>query len=238
MDAEHNPLQDMTHQLRAPLSVAVVRLNRILETASLDRQVENEIHAVRALCHKAQRVVGGVSLYDLVQARDRGVHIHATAVEASHLIRILRECAEDTQVLIDPRREIRFILDLESFQAFPTLVVDLPLFEQAMNCLLDNAAKYSYSASEVRIYGSTRDAYASVCVANVGLPISAHEVELSMERGWRGETARMVVGEGSGIGLWIVDHIMRAHGGHLLVTPTGAEGQTQVGLVFPAAEKG
>jgi nitrogen-specific signal transduction histidine kinase len=43
----------------------------------------------------------------------------------------------------------------------------------------------------------------------------------------------MVVGEGNGIGLWVVDNIMKAHRGELEIFPTTADKFTQVRLLFP-----
>jgi signal transduction histidine kinase len=47
----------------------------------------------------------------------------------------------------------------------------------------------------------------------------------------------VTTGEGSGIGLWIVDHIMKAHEGELIVVPTTSDGITEVKLVFPSIER-
>ena len=56
-------------------------------------------------------------------------------------------------------------------------------------------------------------------------------------RGERGQLAMLVVGEGSGIGLWIVDEIMKAHGGVLEIIPTTPERITRIRLLFPIARR-
>jgi len=50
-----------------------------------------------------------------------------------------------------------------------------------------------------------------------------------------GAVARLVAGEGSGIGLWIADEIMKAHGGILDIIPTTPERITRIRLMFPIA---
>jgi signal transduction histidine kinase len=72
-----------------------------------------------------------------------------------------------------------------------------------------------------------------IAVTNKGLPIAPREVSLVCQRHWRGEKAEASVGEGNGLGLWIADNIMRAHGGELQVLPTKVgDGVTQVRLAF------
>lgn len=57
-----------------------------------------------------------------------------------------------------------------------------------------------------------------------------------LERRWRSQDAVLTTGEGSGIGLWLVDHIMKAHRGHLVIIPTRPDNVTEVKLVFPLSE--
>jgi signal transduction histidine kinase len=64
------------------------------------------------------------------------------------------------------------------------------------------------------------------------LPIKSNETALCKQREWRSELAESVTSEGSGIGLWIVDEIMKAHGGYLEIVPTTENNQTEVKLIF------
>ena len=74
-------------------------------------------------------------------------------------------------------------------------------------------------------------------VINKGIPIKPNEINLVRQRNWRGELAKASSGEGNGIGLWIVDHIMRAHGGELQVLPTRPiDSMTEIRLTFPLAK--
>jgi len=57
------------------------------------------------------------------------------------------------------------------------------------------------------------------------------------KRGWRSELAWKSAGEGDGIGLWIVDAIMKAHGGRLQITPTDRLGRNEFRLLFPAGAR-
>ena len=72
-------------------------------------------------------------------------------------------------------------------------------------------------------------------VENEGLSIEAEEIDRLAERGWRGPSTRGVAANGSGIGLWVVDGIMRTLGGRLVPTPTTPDNRTRVRLWFPGS---
>jgi signal transduction histidine kinase len=111
---------------------------------------------------------------------------------------------------------------------------DRHLLEQAILNLLDNAAKYSFSDTVIGIYGGlTGPDRFHISIVNKGFRLSASDAAKAVKRGWRSEDARHSTGEGSGIGLWIVDNIMKAHGGELVVVPSDLDGYTEVKLIFP-----
>jgi len=109
--------------------------------------------------------------------------------------------------------------------------IDQSFFEQCLSNVLDNAAKYSYDSTEVELAGACADGELQLLVANTGLPITPQDVPRCSERNWRGVEARSTTGEGSGLGLWIVDNLLRAMGGRLTIEPD--EHRTQVVLHFP-----
>ncbi len=144
--------------------------------------------------------------------------------------------------MVPPFRNIKFRVEAGTFSVFREreLTVDHDLLAQALNNILDNAAKYSNQGTVVRITGGTigkdRDRL-HITVSTTGLRLGAQEAKLSRQRGWRGDEAEWSTGEGSGIGLWIVDHIMKAHNGDLDILPSNRFGVTEVRLIFPIAGK-
>src|ERR1017187_5396064 len=91
---------------------------------------------------------------------------------------------------------------------------DIDLLREALGNVLDNAVKHSYQGGKIVISADVTDAPEGfeIVVQNTGLPIKQDEIAMVAERGWQGSSSVRVTGEGSGVGLWIVEGIMRAHG--------------------------
>ena len=229
-------LEDLEHQLVSPLLAATSRTERVLQSGRFDSRTESQLRAVRGLCRRASRVALSAGVFATLSkgASPRPkIDIHS----GDDLLRLLIAAADDAQMLSNPRSRIRFEVDRESISALGRQVVniDRAFFEQCIGNVLDNAAKYSYEETTVNLYGAISPDAFIIHVANTGLPLQGEDVVLCLQRNWRGTLARASTGEGSGIGLWIVDNLMRAMQSSIDLTPTG-EGTT-VRLTFPLADQ-
>ena len=92
--------------------------------------------------------------------------------------------------------------------------------------LLDNAAKYSPQGSEIAVDLATAGAEARIGVRDRGLGIPSAERQRLFLKFQRGEQARRLGIKGTGIGLAMVDHIVRAHAGRVEVESVPGEGST------------
>jgi len=235
--------KDLSHQLKSPVLQAKKRADILLREMSIWNENPNaalpdlnsQLFAIRGLCRKAKRVTISLGLLESLASR-KPINLARRPLRIEALVKLLIEASMDNQVLFDPRRGIKFGVDVPTLDV-PQLArveVDADLIEQAIGNLLDNAGKYSYDNTSVRIFGGlTSKRQFHITVVNRGIKISPHEVRDCIRREWRSEEAKLITQEGSGIGLWIVDQIMRAHGGSLVIVPTTASSLTEVKLVFP-----
>ena len=236
-DQQVQTFKDFVHQLRSPLALAVIRSRRLHKHLSDDirRGNQKNLQAIAGLCSKANRVAKNIRLFsDLAQSQL--IQAKPTNIGGDRIFKILIEAASDNEWMIDPKREIFIDVDRSMMGMLTSapLKLDVLLFEQAVNNLLDNAVKYSFDKSRI-IMSAEPDQGGSLSILfkNRGIPILPNEPSLCIRRGWRGELATAVTGEGEGIGLWIVDNIMEAHKGQLSIIPTDADGWTQIKLKFP-----
>lgn len=228
--------EDLAHQLKSPIFQAHLRVQKALRHKGLDDKLKQQLQAVRGLCGKASKVTMSTKLFAAL-ARGEKFQPNLSPLWHDDLMKMLIEAATDSELVASPMRRIRFCVNREPMGSLPTnrslVRVDNDLLQQAIANLLDNAGKYSYDNTVVRISASIDNSgHFFISVINEGLTINAEDVANCIQRHWRGEKASLTTGEGSGIGLWIVHHIMIAHGGRLVINPTTSNQLTEVKLVF------
>jgi signal transduction histidine kinase len=243
IETQNKTLGDVHHQIKSPIINAHRASQGIIGSHSLPRSLKPKVECVRGLCSRVARVVRNMGMFADLGA-DKPIRLKKTVLYRDQLLSLLKEACEDHQSLIDPDRKLTFVLDDKSFQQLSgrdkngkLVEADLALVEQCVNNLIDNAAKYSYERTDVNVSGGVQPAGSEffISVKNEGFEVKPEEVKKLKQRGYRSDKAISVTGEGSGIGLWIVDEIMRAHGGQLLIYPT-TNGITDFRLLFPVVK--
>lgn len=229
-------LEDLAHQLKSPINQAHTRIQSALK----DGLNDSSLLAIRGLTRKAKRVTMSTMIFASL-AGGKPIKPKLATLDYEAAVRILIEAASDNELMIDPDRHISVQVNRKSLDVLKSNVVrvDYDLLEQALNNILDNAGKYSYVNSVIEIFGglTTHTRRFHISVTNMGLPIKAGYVQECMKRGWRSDMAKLVTGEGSGIGLWIVKNIMEVHNGELHIIPTTPSNRTEIKLIFPSLQK-
>jgi len=101
--------------------------------------------------------------------------------------------------------------------------------------LLDNAVKYSPDGGLIHVSVGAHPSGVAIAVRDGGLGIARHERDAIFQRFVRGKQALALGIKGTGLGLAMVAHIARAHGGDIEVESGEGQGST-FRLVLPAAE--
>jgi two-component system phosphate regulon sensor histidine kinase PhoR len=140
------------------------------------------------------------------------------------LERILRD-------LVNRRPEVEKIVTL-SLDGGQRAEINLPLFEQAVSNLLDNALKYSPAGSPVTLSCGKEGDEIYIKVRDTGPGIGAEHLPRLFERFYRVDKARSRQMGGTGLGLAIVKHITQAHRGRVTVTSELGVGST-FSLILP-----
>lgn len=104
---------------------------------------------------------------------------------------------------------------------------------QVVANLLANARAHTPAGTAIKVSIATKEDGVEISVADNGPGLSEEDQKRIFERFYRADSSRVRVdGEGSGLGLSIVDAVMRAHGGSVSVKSTLGEGATFI-LHFP-----
>lgn len=91
--------------------------------------------------------------------------------------------------------------------------------EQVLHNLLTNAAKYSPEQGLIEVTIEADEQSATVCVADHGVGLGRSELAQVFKRFYRAEGTRRL--EGTGLGLYICERIITAHGGRIWAESAG-----------------
>lgn len=105
---------------------------------------------------------------------------------------------------------------------FPRVYADPDKVEQVLTNLVENAAKYA-SPTAMRISGGVEGTTLTVRVRDVGEGIPPEDLARVFTKFFRRERGRPT---GTGLGLWISQGLVEAHGGRLTVTSELGAGST------------
>jgi two-component system OmpR family sensor kinase len=97
---------------------------------------------------------------------------------------------------------------------------------QAILNLLDNALVYTNAGGKVKLSVEIKDRNACLTVSDTGIGIGSEHLEHIFKRFYRADPARSRGVGGNGLGLAIVDWVIRAHGGTISVQSRIGEGST------------
>ena len=209
----------VSHEFRTPLTTLRQFTERLRALPGLSEQARLQCYDAQARAtDRLTRLVESVLDFGRMEAGARpytlGPHDCSDLVE-----RVTNEFREAPQA---SGRQI----SLTRNGAMP-VDADAEAFSRAVWNLLDNAAKYSPDGSGIHVELSTRRGEAFIAVRDRGFGIAAADRSRLFRRFQRGDEARRLGIKGTGIGLAMVDHIVRAHHGRIVV-----ESEPGAGSIF------
>ncbi len=108
----------------------------------------------------------------------------------------------------------------------PQAIVDTDALAQAFINLLDNAVKYSGDAKQIHVRLGQKEDFLTISVTDHGIGIPREEQAKIFEKFYRVSTGLVHDVKGSGLGLSLVAHIVKAHHGRVTVESEPGRGST------------
>lgn len=220
-------VSNVTHELKTP--IALIRL--AYETMELGRadSPEDRDRFLRTIGRETLRLsqlVDNILDFARLEAGQRVLRFES--VDVAKLMR-------DTVDSFRPRLVAEgFALEFEEPSDLPLVRADATALSHCLLNLLDNALKYSRQRKEIRVWAETRGDAVAVAVRDHGMGIPHEHQKRIFEKFVRVETGLVHDVKGAGLGLSLVDQIMRAHGGRVELTSAPDEGSTFT-LIVPVA---
>ena len=204
-------ISSVSHELRTPLT----SIRMYTESMKLDDEMDSEIRTqyLDTVLHESERLS---RLVDNV--------LHFARIEQGRASYQLRP--EPVAEIVGksilgfglPAEQAGFRLDVGIEPDLPEVFADRDALEQAILNLLGNAIKYSGASREIAVNVQSEGMYAAIRVADHGIGIAPQEQARIFDRFYRSPAAENGQIPGAGLGLTLVDHIARAHGGNVTVT--------------------
>ena len=123
-------------------------------------------------------------------------------------------------------------VDVQSTGDLPPVELDREAFGRALWNLLENASKYSPAGTPITVTVRRDRGAACVDVSDRGAGIPPGERRQIFQKFVRGEESKAAGIRGTGVGLALVDRILRAHGGEVRLDSVVGQGST-FSLVIP-----
>lgn len=217
-------LQDLSHELRSPLA----RLQLILDLA----RRSSDPYDAAPYFEQAEREIERLDqmLGDMLALSRLEGGLPGMQSESLDLVELASECVASARIDADDVN-----VDLQLVANGPVVVTGYPmLLERALHNLLSNAIKFSPAGGRVDMEVHRQATHARISVRDHGPGVPEAELDQLTRPFFRGSNAARAAGHG--LGLAIVQRVLKAHGGSVEIS-NAADGGLRVALQLPLEQK-
>ncbi|HEX3745275.1 MAG TPA: ATP-binding protein [Bryobacteraceae bacterium] len=214
---------NVSHELRTPLTLMLSPVEELLAQSGGRPSAERDLLALV--------LRNGLRLQKLVNALLDFARIEAGRMRAlfrpADLCTLTSDLAANFTSAME-RAGLQFQIDCQPLAG--PVYVDREMWEKIVLNLLSNALKFTFEG-HVRIAIATCDAFAALSVEDTGSGIPEADLPHIFERFHRVDGSRGRTIEGSGIGLALVQELVKLHGGSIQVESRVSRGTTFTVLI-------
>jgi PAS domain S-box-containing protein len=209
-----------SHELKTPLTSLLGNIQllerRAKREGNLDERYQRTIAVVIDQTRRMSQMVA--TLLDVSRIESGQLMIERDEVDLRELARRVIQELQPTQ----PKHAIVYTAPDQP------LVVrgDALRLEQVLQNLIGNAAKYSPTGDQVRVRLAREGSQATISVADDGIGIPESALPRLFQRFYRAGNAELYHISGMGVGLYVVQEIVKLHGGALKVESREGAGST------------
>jgi len=209
-------VSNVSHELRTPL--ALIRL--YAETLELGRLTGPSKHQeyysiIRKESERLTALINNILDFSRIEAGRKEYDFRET-----DMCELVRNTLESYRYQIEQNG---FTFE-EKIAEVPPLNVDREAMARSLVNLVNNALKYSQDRKHIRVNLYREDGTVKLEVVDQGIGIPANEQHRIFEKFYRVGDPLVHNTKGSGLGLSLVQHIARAHGGDVVVERTPGAG--------------
>src|SRR6185436_6660503 len=216
VSAKTSFVSNVTHELKTP--IAVIKL--AVETIELGRyrgEAERDKY-LRTITRESDRLaqlVDNILDFSRLEAGQRLLHRSPLDVRD-----VVNSAMDSFKLRLE---DAGFQYEVLLPDQLPKVLGDGRALQHCVLNLLDNAVKYSRERKEVKVAVASQNGQVSLSVSDRGIGIPPEERERIFEKFARVETGLVHDVKGAGLGLSLVDMLVRAHHGTVEVDSTPGE---------------
>ncbi len=207
-------ISSISHELRTPLT-AIKGWSETLQNAPEDRELT--VQGLAVIGKEAQRLSGLVEeLLDFSRMESGHIRLRHERLD------VLAELEEAVFLFRDRAQRAGVQLDYCECPGPLPVTGDSDRLKQVFVNLLDNAVKYSRAGDRVRVEAAAMGDTVQIVISDTGIGIAEEQLPLIRRRFYQTDPGN----PGSGLGLALVEEIIRLHQGDMAIESTLGMGTT------------
>lgn len=207
-------VNQVSHELRTPLTnirMYAELLAQDLESLEEEgEQPQRRLNVILNECQRLTRLIGNVLTF--ARQEKETLQVCSKPVQVDEVIKHVIDSFRPSL----NQKGIEVLLDLNSSG---TVLVDADILEQILVNLISNVEKYAAKGKWIKISSSNTQGVTTISVADRGPGIDYAQRSKVFEPFWRASD-NLNQSAGTGIGLTIVQHLARLHGGDAILLPS------------------
>ncbi len=212
-------VSSVSHELKTPLTAIRMFVETLRTDEDLDRETQTEyLDTIWQQSERLSKLVDNVLDFAKIEQGKKTYHLKPTS-----LGEVVKGAARAVEY---PLAQSGFHLEITAEPDLPLIPADGDALQQAVLNLLTNAMKYSGDARQIGLQLRRENSHALIQVADHGVGIAPEEQSRIFERFYRAPSSENQRIPGTGLGLTLVAHIAKAHGGAVEVASRPGHGST------------
>ncbi len=212
-------VSSVSHELKTPLTAIRMFAETLRMGRSPDQHTQAEyLDTIINESERLTRLLNNVLDFSQIEQGKKTYHLVPTS-----LVEVVHTAA---RALEYPLAQQGFDLRLDIKDNLPVVNADGDALQQAILNLLTNAMKYSGASREIDLRLQRQNGQAVIQVTDYGVGIAREEQTAIFENFYRVLTPESKLIPGTGLGLTLVAHVAKAHGGSVEVQSAPGEGST------------
>ncbi|MHB8101352.1 MAG: sensor histidine kinase [Methanosarcina sp.] len=213
-------LANMSHELRTPLN-SIIGFSDLLYEQAYGELNEKQLRSVENVSKSGKHLLNLINdILDISKVEAGKLELDYKDFELASKLNMIRNLLYP----IADRKNIKIEIDMDN--KLRSIRADEDRFIQIMYNLVDNAVKFSYKNSIVKIAARKTGDLVEITVKDTGIGIKAEDQNKLFKPFSQVDSFSSKKFQGTGLGLSLVKQIVHLHGGYVWFRSTTGEGST------------